>query len=817
MLIFLLIFLFCLCACHTDDTGVPSDESTISSETDAETEEWLDETVLTGYYTIKRIAAGTARWVPDVPYYGFGMLRYEDYLNSDEGNGYWAYLYYDLRGNLISSESISDITDKIAEKNAFPEKTNVSYRSFSDGTRVVLAQNRESGTVQLHTVDTEELITSSSAELSFLSPQWRFADTDHIIVYDNENMTMFYIFDRTLTQHGPFTTASAVNSCLAKEDGTVILCCDDFSTLYYDPVSDTVTPVTLYTETETSRHATRILYGEGVTYFVNENGMTEQRDGVETPLFDWETSELNGTRITVTEVLSDRRFLAWRQRGFDGEYEPVILHMAEKPNHEGKTVLKVASIRCGWTNVAPMIEDMVETFNRENDTYYIEYTDYENMNIVDRQSTSSWAQMKANERQLIESLQNGEKFDVILLGSENDRSSILNVLKDKDYMCDLSSFAEDVGIADSFRRAVSNNKNGEITFLPVTGEVSVLVTKEETLPQGEAFTLDKLQSIVDGLSDGQTLFGLDVSTQILAMIQGDMVDTDLGVCYFDDPKFLDAMGMLGNLKVDFQVKSTKYYDLLCGGLKSNSSMAAFYIDTGEYYISDFDIKDDPIESFRNGTLQFLSCGLVTKDSVAGLFYIMDALDGNARLCGYPTLYADETNPDGYGYFTGSLIAGMMSGTDETEAGAKAFLKMLYTKDIQSDSALSAYGLPVTEEALQTLVKEGYYYFQYGGEGAETISYVGEDRDNAVHKPRLLLNGYQKEQYDQFINATEVYITQTQCDEVLDFLCGTSVCGAPDTVIESIIDEELSAVDAGIRTREEAVKMIQSRVSIYLSE
>ena len=43
------------------------------------------------------------------------------------------------------------------------------------------------------------------------------------------------------------------------------------------------------------------------------------------------------------------------------------------------------------------------------------------------------------------------------------------------------------------------------------------------------------------------------------------------------------------------------------------------------------------------------------------------------------------------------------------------------------------------------------------------------------------------------------------------------CGKADSVVQSILDEELSAVTAGIRTKEDASKIIQSRVSIYLSE
>ncbi len=818
IIILLLVMTCFLCTCQSGDMEDSSEESTEASAVSLkplEVVELLEDEVLTGYYTIKNFTYVTEdpefihpvvhTWM--FPYVSHGTVQIWE--NGKNAFGGIVYAYHDFRGNLISSESENMVIEEIQKKNPSLAEKNLRYRSFSDGTKAVLTGGSESGTLQIHALDAAGIITASSTEIKATRPLWRISDNDLIFLYDYENLTQFYVLDPAMRWHGPFTTASAVMSCIAKKDGTVIVCCEDFSTLLYDPVSDTAVPVTLYKETETSRRATQILYGDGVTYFADTIGMTEQRDGVETQLFTWETSELGSTEIVVTEVLSERRFLAWRNRGFDGAYEPVILHPAQKPNHEGKKTITVASVRCDSHSIGAMIAETVARFNRENEEYYIVYKDFQTLAVNER-LTDAWLQQKERDRQLTEALLTGEQFDVILFGDTQRADDFIKLLTENGRLCDLSSFAEEVGIADGFRYAASTDKNGTIPLLPITGSLSVLLTKNETLPQGTAFTLDRLQQIADTLSEGQTLFGLDVSTQVLSTILQDTVDLDAGTCSFDRPEFLGAMELLQNLTVDFNVKSTTYYDLLCGGLKSGSAYAAFDIDTGDYVIQN--MKDDPIELLRNGTMQFLSCNLVNRDSVAGLFYIISALDGNARLCGYPTLYADETNPDGCAYFSGSLVAGMMPGTDETEAAAKAFLQMFYTEEAQSDSILSGYGLPVTQAALGSLVEEGYYYFRYGGENAEVILSSGETQ------PRLILLGTSEEPDENLVQyGEEIYISKEQCDEVLAFLTGTAVCGAPDAVIKSIIDEELSAFDAGVRTREEAVKIIQSRVGIYLSE
>ena len=62
-----------------------------------------------------------------------------------------------------------------------------------------------------------------------------------------------------------------------------------------------------------------------------------------------------------------------------------------------------------------------------------------------------------------------------------------------------------------------------------------------------------------------------------------------------------------------------------------------------------------------------------------------------------------------------------------------------------------------------------------------------------------------------------HVTKPQRDEMLDFLCTTTMHGASDTVIRSIVEEELSYVTQGVRTAAEAGKIIQSRVWIYINE
>ena len=62
------------------------------------------------------------------------------------------------------------------------------------------------------------------------------------------------------------------------------------------------------------------------------------------------------------------------------------------------------------------------------------------------------------------------------------------------------------------------------------------------------------------------------------------------------------------------------------------------------------------------------------------------------------------------------------------------------------------------------------------------------------------------------------LTQEERDYIADYIKGiTKVSGGYDVHIQEVIDEEIKAFFAGDKTAEEAAKMIQNRISIYISE
>ena len=61
------------------------------------------------------------------------------------------------------------------------------------------------------------------------------------------------------------------------------------------------------------------------------------------------------------------------------------------------------------------------------------------------------------------------------------------------------------------------------------------------------------------------------------------------------------------------------------------------------------------------------------------------------------------------------------------------------------------------------------------------------------------------------------LTQQECDDFMALILATNAIFRFDSAVYSIVAEEADAFYSGIRTAEEAAKLIQSRVQTYLAE
>ena len=68
-----------------------------------------------------------------------------------------------------------------------------------------------------------------------------------------------------------------------------------------------------------------------------------------------------------------------------------------------------------------------------------------------------------------------------------------------------------------------------------------------------------------------------------------------------------------------------------------------------------------------------------------------------------------------------------------------------------------------------------------------------------------------------MSIMKVLPTAEEAAELTAYIDGITVCGIPDEFIYNIVEEETARYFAGDCTAEDAARIIQSRVSLYLAE
>ncbi len=805
--VFLIVLLFCFTSC---DSGL--DKPTIPQETTSTTVSVSDYTH--GKLQIPHTAEpnlSNAEWDFTDPLYvehGIVYLR----LRMSGGDMDKAYrISYDDNGSVLQTDADSAFFAAVREQNPgrFSDRTLFSIHHFSDGTRLLFAEDRQREVYSFHITAEDGTVTQSSEEQplwfdSLLSPHVIVCDNDTVVIWDDTEMTQFYLLDRTLLFHGAFTTASPIFGAFVTAEGALVLYCEDGSALMYDAETDTVEPIVLCRETEARKQAAQILYAQDAVYLIGTDGIRRQTKDKEELLMTWESYGVRQEDVTVLSALPDDRFLAAYYDVFMEQPVPIVLMPAERLAGFQRETVQAACMNLSHDEQT-MLQSAIMKFNQTNSAYQIHLTDYET--VADASVGNAVTRAQKGLTIFRDDLLAGVTYDLLFIGNANlYHTSILdNILSGKDLFADLSALGQEIGILDTYLDAMPKTTDGKITALPVTARISALLTTTDVLPKGEPMTIRSLRTIAEGLSEGQALFGGVLEDRVRAVAQTDFADLVSGTCTFDSPEYLTFLSFLDDIHVkNGNAEATRYRDIRLGKLSADyGSGLAYETDYAHIHAN---ADTDPIRALNDGTLQFVACELNNADAIKILLYLMTKVKGETRLCGFPAgVEGAEQNENGYVHFTAGTRLMMMKNAP-CKTGAEAFVTLFYGDDIHASVGFMKTSLPVTEGAWSSILREGYYYIGQLVTGGDW---------NIVHFNVLGEESQPTERYG--VNAGEVFVSDAMCREMHDFLTGSDVRGAPDITIETIIDEELSAVQSGIRSREEAAKIIQSRASIYLSE
>ena len=562
---------------------------------------------------------------------------------------------------------------------------------------------------------------------------------------------------------------------------------------------------TEYRHSEEIAHPRTLFHAARTTYYQNQvfygictDGLYRYQNGASEVLIDWVQSNLDQNAIELMYVLSDTCYVVSYDNVMTGTNDVCFLKQSTEIRTVLREIVSIASIGLS-SQYRKLIEAAVIQFNRENDDYKLLYHDY---NMTEHQALlSSTINVLENEeeraaaqREFEEDLLSGVVYDCYLFPEVSPNRQLL---AEKGLLVDLSQYLAEEQVMGCIETAYRTQDG--ITALPLFMKLSTLITSQQILVPSEKLTYDVMYDMADSLETGETLFAQDVYAGLKTTGQYEFLDYDAQICSFDSDDCLNWMHFLN------QIRSGVYTDETMEVVHTTPSV--FYSDN-RYHVPSLNTKAD-IMSFHR--LKFMEFHFNSVNDISTALWCYSG--ERINYCGYPSENDTVVLLSSDAVFSISAMA-------ENPAGANAFLQYLLSVPIQTSQTFMRYGLPVARESLTKVFPVGYLHYR-----VKNPDFLDDEQIewNMQHPDGFFLYIMPKNERmtveDQERNGIFeiVHVTEDDRDLFLRFLDRAVMRTAADATLQSILDEELSYVESGVRPPEEAGKILQSRVGIYLAE
>ena len=431
------------------------------------------------------------------------------------------------------------------------------------------------------------------------------------------------------------------------------------------------------------------------------------------------------------------------------------------------------------------IAALVFNFNSTNTRYYIDLFSY-----MDKYPYNENNPYYARDS-IQEEFLNGEEPDIIL-----DLATMMTeTLVDKNAFVDLDPYFGDQLLGGV--RAASRI-NGVLPYVPLCMNVTTLVSADETADG--YLTMQSLYDAAADLGEEQYLFSHPYDAmRVYECGIRTFYDTEAKQCSFDSAQFCEFIRFTEQI-------DARYMNTELGYINRQ------FVNEPSYTLSDPCVRD----RLADGTLRYFSTTIQSDADLAATKYILGG--EHMTYHGYPT--------GGGGAYILPYFKMYITANSDVQGGAAEFLSFALSKEAMTAPTLTRSFLPTTQDAMRALLDESPYYY-YEDDPAEWLPYTTYDGNAAVVSGVYLFHLLdsatpdmeQALKYADSGKVKEIVLTEEDKDAFLALLNadGAVSSSAGNTVINSILEEELSAYYAGAKPLEEAAKLIQSRVWIYLNE
>lgn len=480
----------------------------------------------------------------------------------------------------------------------------------------------------------------------------------------------------------------------------------------------------------------------------------DMETGVATPILDWLDSYVTADFLIDYKPLDNGDFMLYYEDWNNNTKELVKLTKTKASEIPEKETIVFATLY----DSDQMIQQAILEFNKSNPTYKMIYKSY-----VD--SSAEWTE---------DTYTNAVTAMNMDLVSDNPPDII-----------DLSN----VNISNLAKKGVLEDLNPYL-------EKSTVIKREDFVP-----------NVLDGYTFNETLVTIPRSIYVNTLLGKKSLVGDREGCTIEDlmqlsKKYPDSDLMAYSTKETvlyqfLRYNSDAFMDLASGTCSFNSPEFISLLEYANTYDSNADYTKDLPELIQENEVLLLDLNMMNVQSYQ-MYHLM--MEEEATCIGYPTVDGSLGV-----YFTGSNMYGITTKSTHKEAAWKLMESVL---KYQKDQRMYYGGMSIRVDELEERFKEDMTPTYERDENGE---YKKDAEGNLIEYPKTTWG------YGDSWQAEIYAATQAEIEDVKSLIYAAKPTFENDEEIYGIISEEVAAYFKGQKTAKEVADIIQSRVSIFLSE
>ena len=519
-------------------------------------------------------------------------------------------------------------------------------------------------------------------------------------------------------------------------------------------------------ETPVSSRAWNILPGNDVyAYFFMDNGniFGERRDNGEVEkVVDWIACDVDSNSINSDRFgfLSDGRIVAVTYEYSDNDpsrQQVLVLNRVDAAAVTTKTELTLACLYLDYN-----LRSQIVKFNKSNPDYRIVVKDYSEYATDD--------DYNAGLTKLNTEIISGNVPDILVNGTELPigQYAAKGLLEDLwPYLDADPEYSRDKLMTQPLNAAQTD---GKLYRLPIDFGVTTAVGLGKVVGEYTTWTLADVNDALSKLPEGATVFNkyytqAEMLKYCIAMNAENFMNWQDGTCSFDSDEFRALLEFVKPFPAEYDWQSD-----------------------AEEYESDY-------TRLKNGKQLLYPTSISDFDSI---YYMFATLDHDVRFIGFPR----EDGSSGNAFNASCTLS--ISTACRDKSGAWAFIRSTLSNDYQEN----IWNYPIVKSVFEAKAQEAMTQeYETDADGNQIL----DDDGN----PIPISTGGMSYGDEPMI---ELYaVTQEQYDAVLALIDSTTSFVDYDQNVLDIISDEAAGYFAGSKTVEEASKLIQSRVSLYIQE